>query len=486
MLFDILFVFSVVLAFAVPIGAVAAALLFRVVVQPNEVHIVQGSKATVSYGICEPAPDGDEATIGASLNGNSYYRWPAWFPKIGVQVKVLPLAVFSEELTGYEAYDIGKVPFVVDVVAFFRIADPSIAAKRLTTFVQLREQLTSILQGAVRTILAKHEVEDIMMDRSTFGEMFTFETKDQLRAWGVVNVKNIELMDIRDGSESKTIENIMAKKESLIDMESRTEVANNKRQAEIAEIEANQLVAVRDQEALELVGRRTAEKNQKVGIADEKALQEIKAEAAVTKTREMAVLQIETVRQAEISKEALVVQASQDKETTVIKAEGRQQEQVITAEGLRQETEITAAGVLVQQTKEAEGTLSVGTAEAEAKRLSEMASVSPQLALAAEIGENEGYQTYLIQIREVEKNEVVGVEQAKALQDAGIKVIANTGNVSEGVSSVMDLFSSKGGTALGAMGEAFAQTDTGAEILGQFGVKTADTVVPNRRPNGAA
>ena len=154
------------------------------------------------------------------------------------------------------------------------------------------------------------------------------------------------------------------------------------------------------------------------------------------------VIEIETVRTAEINKEALIVAAAQEKETTVIKAEGIQQEQAIKAEGFRQETEITAAGVLVQQTKEAEGTLAVGTAEAEAKRLSGMADVTPQLALAAEIGENEGYQTYLVQIRNVEKDEVVGVEQAKALQDAGIKVIANTGNVTDGVSNVMDLFTS--------------------------------------------
>jgi flotillin len=114
-----------------------------------------------------------------------------------------------------------------------------------------------------------------------------------------------------------------------------------------------------------------------------------------------------------------------------------------------------------------------------------MAAVSPQLALAAEIGENEGYQTYLIQIRNVEKDEVVGVEQAKALQDAGIKVIANTGNVTDGVSNVMDLFTSKGGTSIGAAVEAFAQTETGGQILGTLGLK--DTVVPKTtrvRPNG--
>ena len=57
----------------------------------------------------------------------------------------LPLSVFDEDLKSYDAYDIGKVPFVVDVVAFFRIAYPSIAAKRIETLEELKCQLKSIL-----------------------------------------------------------------------------------------------------------------------------------------------------------------------------------------------------------------------------------------------------------------------------------------------------------------------------------------------------
>jgi flotillin len=453
--------------------AFAIAIMFRRVVRPNEVHIVQSSKGTLAYGMSQYVEDEDAERLD---NGNAYYEWPTAIPKFGVQVVKLPLAVFDEQLDSYDAYDVGKVPFIVDIVAFFRIDKPSIAAKRIENLHELQSQLKSILQGAVRTVLAQHDIEQIMEDRSTFGDLFTSLTKDQLAAWGVVNVKNIELMDIRDplDGSSKTVQNIMAKKQSKIDAESRTEVAVNNKSAEVAEIAANQEVAIRDQQAKELVGKRTAEKDQAVGIANEQAQQSIKTEAATTKTREMAVIEIETVRTAEINKAALVVAAAQEKETRVIKAEG---EKLVTI--------TVAEGTLAEQQRNAEGILAVGTSEAEAKRLAEMAAVSPQLALAAEIGENEGYQTYLIQIRNVEKDEVVGVEQAKALQDAGIKVIANTGNVTDGVSNVMDLFTSKGGTSIGAAVEAFAQTETGGQILGTLGLK--DTVVPKTtrvRPNG--
>jgi len=449
------------------VGLVVCSLIWRVVVQPNEVHIVQSSSGTKTYGRASSdvnTADGDDAM---ETSGNSYYNWPAWIPIIGVQQVSLPLSVFDLQLQNYEAYDIGKVPFVVDVVAFFRISHPAIAAKRVDNLQELNTQLVSILQGAVRTILAKHEIEDIMMERSTFGQMFTVETETQLKSWGVSNVKNIELMDIRDGQNSKTISNIMAKKESLIEMQSRSEVAVNIKDAELAEIDAEREAEVRRQEAEQLVGERTAEKDKKVGIADEKAMQEIKAQAKITAEKEMAVEQVVQVRQAEITKEVEVVKAQETKQVDITRAEGE-----------REKTKLVAEGEMLAEKLNAEGILAVGTSEAEAKRLSEMALVDPQIALAVEIGENEGYQTYLIDLRGVEKDEVVGVEQAKALQDAGIKVIANTGNVTNGVENVMDLFSSKGGTAMGSTLEALANTPQGAALMKKFGI-TADTETPS-------
>jgi len=437
---------------------------YRRVVEPNEVHIVQSRSGTMAYGKkLEPGEEG-------KAPGNSYYEWPHWWPVIGVQRIVLPLSVFDQKLTNYEAYDIGKVPFVVDVVAFFRINNPSIAAKRIMDLHELQSQLESILQGAVRTILAKHEIEDIMMERSTFGKMFTDEVADQLKAWGVSNVKNIELMDIRDGVESRTVSNIMAKKESVIDRESRVVVAENTKLAETAEIEARQVVDVRAQQAEELVGLRTAQKDQAVGIADEQALQEIKTQARETAERDMAIQKVNNVRTAEINRSVEVVKADEDKQTLVIRAEGQRQQEVIDAEAIRQKTIIVAEGDLQDALKDAEGILAIGTSNAEAKRLSEMAIVSPQIALADEIGSNDGYQSYLIEIRNVEKDETVGVEQAKALQDAGIKVIVNSGDVHSGMNGLLDVLTTKGGTNIAGMVEAIRQTDEGSALLSRVGL----------------
>lgn len=214
----------------------------RTVVSTNDVHIVQRGKSTTSYGKDQTA-------------GNVYYAWPIWLPVFGCTVIELPMHVFAVNLDGYAAYDKGRVPFAVDVMAFFRIEDSNLAAQRVHTFAELNDQLRGILQGACRTILASHEIEEILEGRSKFGGAFTNEVEVQLASWGVTTVKMIELMDIRDAKESKVIENIMAKKKSLIERESRVTVAENTRAAEEAEIIAKRDVALRKQEADQQVGQ---------------------------------------------------------------------------------------------------------------------------------------------------------------------------------------------------------------------------------------
>jgi flotillin len=58
----------------------------------------------------------------------------------------LPLYVFDIKLNSYQAYDNGKIPFVVDVTAFFVIKDPELAAKRVADFEELKEQLVEVVR----------------------------------------------------------------------------------------------------------------------------------------------------------------------------------------------------------------------------------------------------------------------------------------------------------------------------------------------------
>ena len=423
-----------VAAFVVVAGLLGV--MFRRVVTTNEVAVVQSRRQTIAYGKGQAA-------------GNVYYKWPSWIPRFGVMVIKLPVSNFALSLKDYEAYDRDRVPFKVDVTAFFRISEPGTAAQRVATIQEMHNQLTLIVQGAVRKVLASDLVDTIMLERSKFGDLFTQEVAEQLAEWGINSVKTMELMDIRDGHDSQVISNIMAKKTSHIEMESRREVAQNMKLAELAEIEAKQIVSVRQQESEQAIGERTAEKDKLVGIADQQARQEVLTQERETKTRSMAVQQVDQVRRAEIEREQQVVAADQDRQTRILKAEGQ----------------------LEAQRKEARGIQAIGEAKAAAEKAMQMAPVTAKIQLAKEIGSNAGYQNYLTLIEGIAAYLAVGSKQAEALKEADVKVIANAGSPTEGMKSVMDLFTSRGGTNLAAAIEALAQSPLGKEMLGKLGVR---------------
>jgi flotillin len=426
---------SLILLGVIAVAGLAAltvflALVFRRVVPANMVHIVQSGRKTVSYGV-------------GGNTGNTYYAWPSWVPVLGVSVSTFPVSNFDIRLSGYEGYDKGRLPFVVDIMAFFRITDSNKAAQRVSTFGELQEQLTGILQGAVRRILATNELEHIMQDRSQLGNEFTAEVEAQVAEWGVATVKAIEFMDIRDSQQSKVIHNIMAKEQSRIDQESRVAVAENRQKAETAEIESKRQVDIEAQNAAQIVGIREAEKEKLVGIARETSKQEVTASMKTTTEREMEVTRVSTLRGAEIEKERAIVAADTYHETKVRNANAD-----------LEATKAAAAGVV--ETGKAEG-------EAETARL--LAPVTAQAKLAADIGENQSYQQYLVTIRQVEANQAVGVEMARSIGKADLKVIANGGDIGSGMTSLTDMLSSAGGTKLGAMLTGLTQTDEGKALV---------------------
>lgn len=429
----------------------------RRVVPVNEVHIVQTRKNTVSYG--------------KGFASNTYYEWPSRIPMIGLVRVTLPVSNFSIDLPDYAAYDKERVPFLVHVMAFFRISDSNTAAQRVASFEELKEQLTAIVQGSVRTVLAAHEIDQIMLDRSRFGEAFTKEVMPQLGGWGVEAIKNIELMDIRDSKDSEVIQNIMAKRTSGIERESRLVVADNTRQAEMAEIAAKREIEMSRQQASEQVGLRTAEKEKNVGVANEQSSQQVKVQQRETAAKEMDVVQVKNVRGAEINREVAVITAAQAKEVAIVQADAAKQVAIVSAEGSKQQTVLTAEGKLEAAKRNAEGIAVEGSAKGTAETAILMAPVDAQIKLAEKIGSDQGYQNYLLGIRNIEAAQAVGTAQAEALKSADVKVISNAGTPSKGLSSVMDLFSADGGTAIASMLEGLAQSPEGKKLLQKFADK---------------
>ena len=177
----------------------------------------------------------------------------------------------------------------------------------------------------------------------------------------------------------------------------------------------------------------------------------------------MEVVRVEKVKHAAIHKEAELVKAEEEKRKIEIDAEARKN-----AEADKEKQFLEAAALLEVKDKESQGIAKIGAAEAEALKLKELAPVTAQITLAKEIGENEGYQHYLVTIRQVEAGEKIGIEQAKALVSADMKIIANGGDVQDGMSKIGDILSSKGGPSVGAMLEGLAQTHMGTEFLNKF------------------
>ncbi|MDR0517417.1 MAG: hypothetical protein LBH25_10285 [Fibromonadaceae bacterium] len=477
---DMAGILGTVVALAVFVSLLFWAMSRRRVVSTDVVHIVQRRAITVSYGI--------------GCKRNVYYEWPSWLPLIGVTVRKLPITNFDLSIDAYPAYDKDRIPFLVDVKAFFRVVDTNVAASRVESFDMLKSHLLGIVQGTVRSILAKSKLEEIMEERSIYATQFTESVKDNLKEWGIESVRNIELMDVRDATDSNVIANIMEKQKSVIEKESRSIVAENKKKAEQAEIIATREIAVSRADAEKLkgeaeaqskqaVGIAEAEATREIGIAEQKAEQKIKEELKVTTEKAMAVEQVNQVKLAEIRKEAAIVESEQNKKQVEIAAEAEKKQVEIKADAEKYKIQNIAQANLEAEKNRAEGIKAIGENEAtviqakglsqaEAEKAQQLASVTAQTTLAEAVGGNQGYQNYLIKIKEVEASIEIGIKQAEAyggaLAKADLKIIANAGDVHSGIDKITDFLTTKGGQAFNGLAESLQQTEAGNNLLSKL------------------
>jgi flotillin len=75
------------------------------------------------------------------------------------------------------------------------------------------------------------------------------------------------------------------------------------------------------------------------------------------------------------------------------------------------------------------------------------------------------YEAFRPWVEQIKAGQTVGVAQAEALKAADIKVIVTGGDVPAGMNNITEVFSAKGGQALGAMLEGLAQTDAGKAVF---------------------
>lgn len=386
----------------------------RRIVPTNLVHIVQRGKHTVSYGV---GKDG----------GNVYYKFPAWLPIIGVIVRELPVSNFEIQLEQYEAYDKDRVPFLLNALAFFHIADTNTAAAKVESFEHLEQQLEFVVQGAVRSIMAQHTLDEIMAERSIFGQKFTEAVNGDLKQWGVEAIKNIELMDIKDAKDSTVIKQIMAKRMSAIDAESRTEIAQNKLKAESVEAETAQQIAVKRAETAQVQGKAEAESKQVVaiakakadevsGIAEQEAIARIAETEKATTEKKMEVERTRQVQTANIAKETAIIQANQQKEQMEINAQASAKQMEINAEASKKQLEITTNAQKFKIETDAEAAKIAAEKAAEARRITaEKDAEGKRVAM-----EKEAAGLLIKQQNEAKGKEAVGKAEAEVIKQKGL------------------------------------------------------------------
>jgi len=448
----------------------------RKVVPTNEAHVVQTAKKSISYW----------KNVDWWKNGNVYYAWPSWLPGFWVSVQKLPLSIFDLQLNDYKAYDSWKVPFQVDITAFFVIKDPEIAAQKVETITELKNQLNETLKWVVRKVLASKDIVDIMESRTEIKDEFYNQVFDAVKSWWIM-LQNVEFMDIRDADGSQVVTNIMMKKRSQIEAESQIEVAENQKNAiiekENKEAEARAAAAAAKSRAdiiasdsereaqLKVIENEKLTQNQEIekerilAVQKEEAKQKLYEAEKLTKQKELAVKQVEEEKNAEIAKSIELIKADEQKQKMIIDAQAEKEKTELeaTADKIKVELEADAQkkkieSIGIAKAKELDY---IGTAEA--KNKSQMAEALNSFSKEA--------LDFMKKQLDVKLSEIVDLEKAKALSKADVKVISTGANGWEWVKSFMDLFSANWWTNIGAMVEAAKNTmgeEKVNELIGKF------------------
>jgi flotillin len=306
------------------------------------------------------------------------------------------------DVPNFLAFDRDRVRFECDIVAYVAVEDAVRAAQRFPEGLdELKSQVVKIVQATTRDTTTKLTVREIINERDLIAKKIQQILSPEVQKWGM-SLQALELVNITDPADksSTVIHDISSIAEVQINSEARQKNAEQLKQARLKEAEAEQLAKVREIERDEEIGKRDQLKEQLIA----KQRQEAQEEA-------MRVVRIQQVRQAEIARDAAIE-----------KAEGEKQ------------------AIIRVKNGEAEGVRSVGYAEADAK--SRLADALKKINEAA------------LEVRQIEKDEKIGVTAAEAFKNADIRFI-NAGPTT----SLMDLFTPSGGANLGGMLNALEATN---------------------------
>jgi len=375
----------------------------RRVVPRHEAHVIIKRKRVVVYS---GTPDI------AGYSGSTYYYFPSWVPLLGMDVTEVPLSVLELRVPEMVTFAARNARFTLTASVFVRVTEPLKSAQRwpgrhVDDFVSGVKEL---MENAIRNTTTAFAAEDIVEKKDEIAAKLQHALSSDMEEYGCI-ITNVGIVDITDAPGNTVISDIARKREAEINSESRQIVAVKEREARVVEAENKQAAEMRESAAAEAIGVREREKEQRVFVSQQKVAQE-----------EMEVSRIKEVRAAEIDRDAAIERAQGEWKAVILKREA-----------------------------EAEGVRSVGLAEAEVTRNKGLAEAE---AIAKRVEALNALQDTGRSFRNIEKDERVGMELAKALQQADLKLVS-TGDVD----SFLDLFSADGGAKLGAFVSSLRQVE---------------------------
>lgn len=393
------------------------------VVPPSQAHfVVTPNKRFVASA---------DSSIGEKT---TYFAIPP-IPFIGRQVRVMDVTI-KELIVKQETYEKGQARYRVSSSLKYRITDVVRAAETFVNDEELQKQLEEIVRASVRAITVKYNVVDARANKQTMSSEITKEIADDLKQWGL-SLVNFVLVDFQDTEDSQIISNISRRREVEIESETRELNAEKIKQARVKE-------AVADQNARE----QEIKRDEVVAMKEENKKQKISEQEKLAEEKRLEVTKVQEVTTAEIERQKQLIIARQQQEVEEINKERKRLE----GEGDRDRA--------IQQAKgDAAPILERGLAEAQAKdALQEALNKFSDEAIRALVAE---------QIVDMQKQ--VGIETARALKNADVRLFAGGNSTQSGFdlgSIVSAASASNDSTAAAVINRLARPNDLGLAALG--------------------
>ena len=340
----------------------------------------------------------------------AYFKIPAWFFILGLGMVVhrVPLRIMAIGIPKFLAFDSERARFLCNIVAYVVVEDPTEAAKRFGgDSDEMNRQVAKIVQATTRDATTKMAIREIINNRAAIIGLITPPLGEAIKHWGL-DLRDIELVEFSDPTKEEyphedpphVIKDISSITEEQINSEARQKNANQKMEARLKEAFAEESAKKREIEKDEEISKREQDKDKMVAERQKAALAE-----------QLEVTKVEQVKNAQIQKEKALVKASQDKEVEVINKEQKH---------------LIGQGDMLMQLEQAKGLAAPirekGYAEADAKmKLQDALNRFGPDAIRALVAE-----------QLVEMQRAVGIETAKALLNADLKVFAGGGSAEAG------------------------------------------------------